>query len=53
VTPSTLSPQATKRVANFNAGPGALPLPVLERIRERAARLARSGMSVMEITGIV
>src|SRR5882672_10580727 len=50
VTPSTLSPQATKRVANFNAGPGALPLPVLERIREELLDWRGSGMSVMEMS---
>jgi len=50
VTPSTLSPQATRRVANFNAGPGALPLPVLERIREELLDWRGSGMSVMEMS---
>ena len=33
-TSSTLSATDTKRAANFNAGPGALPAAVLERIRE-------------------
>jgi len=50
VTPSTLSPQATRRVFNFNAGPGALPLPVLERIREELLDWHGSGMSVMEMS---
>jgi phosphoserine aminotransferase len=45
-----LSPQATKRVSNFNAGPGALPLPVLERIREELLDWHGSGMSVMEMS---
>jgi len=34
VTATIASIKAAKRVANFNAGPGALPVPVLERIRE-------------------
>jgi len=50
VTPSTVSPQATRRVFNFNAGPGALPLPVLERIREELLDWRGSGMSVMEMS---
>jgi phosphoserine aminotransferase len=36
------------RVMNFNAGPGTLPLPALERAREELLDLAGSGMSVME-----
>jgi phosphoserine aminotransferase len=39
-----------KRVHNFNAGPGALPLPVLERIREELLDWHGSGMSVMEMS---
>jgi phosphoserine aminotransferase len=39
-----------KRVANFNAGPGALPLAVLERIREELLDWRGSGMSVMEMS---
>jgi phosphoserine aminotransferase len=39
-----------KRVHNFNAGPGALPLPVLERIREELLDWRGSGMSVMEMS---
>jgi phosphoserine aminotransferase len=50
VTPSTLSVQMTKRAFNFNAGPGALPLPVLERIREELLDWRGSGMSVMEMS---
>jgi phosphoserine aminotransferase len=50
VTSSTLSAQSTKRVFNFNAGPGALPLPVLERIREELVDWHGSGMSVMEMS---
>ncbi|MBI3395485.1 MAG: aminotransferase class V-fold PLP-dependent enzyme, partial [Spirochaetia bacterium] len=47
---STISPQTTKRACNFNAGPGALPLPVLERIREELLDWRGSGMSVMEMS---
>jgi phosphoserine aminotransferase len=50
VSPSTLCPQTTKRALNFNAGPGALPLPVLERIREELLDWRGSGMSVMEMS---
>ncbi len=50
MTPSTLSRQAARRVFNFNAGPGALPLPVLERIREELLDWRGSGMSVMEMS---
>ena len=42
--------RAVKRVHNFNAGPGALPLPVLERIREELLDWRGSGMSVMEMS---
>ena len=45
-----LSPQTAKRAFNFNAGPGALPLPVLERIREELLDWRGSGMSVMEMS---
>ena len=41
---------SSKRVANFNAGPGALPLAVLERIREELLDWRGSGMSVMEMS---
>jgi phosphoserine aminotransferase len=47
-TPASLP--ATKRVFNFNAGPAALPLPVLERIREELLNWRGSGMSVMEMS---
>src|SRR5260370_917797 len=40
---------STKRAFHFNAGPGALPLPVLERIREELLDWRGSGMSVMEM----
>jgi phosphoserine aminotransferase len=38
------------RVTNFNAGPAALPLPVLERVREELLNYGGSGMSVMEMS---
>ena len=45
-----LSAPIAKRAFNFNAGPGALPLPVLERIREELLDWHGSGMSVMEMS---
>jgi len=50
VSTTTASAQTTKRIFNFNAGPAALPLPVLERIREELLDLRGSGMSVMEMS---
>jgi phosphoserine aminotransferase len=48
---STTAPaQPEKRAHNFNAGPAALPLPVLERIREELLDYRGTGMSVMEIS---
>ncbi len=38
------------RVHNFNAGPAALPLPVLEKAQTDMLDFAGSGMSVMEIS---
>jgi len=50
VSHATVSAHTVKRVFNFNAGPGALPLPVLERIREELLDWHGSGMSVMEMS---
>jgi phosphoserine aminotransferase len=50
VSTTTASLLTTKRVFNFNAGPAALPLPVLERIREELLDWHGSGMSVMEMS---
>jgi len=50
VSQASVSARAAKRVHNFNAGPGALPLPVLERIREELLDWRGSGMSVMEMS---
>jgi phosphoserine aminotransferase len=47
---STISVQSIKRAVNFNAGPAALPLPVLERIREELLDWRGTGMSVMEMS---
>lgn len=47
---TTASAPTTKRILNFNAGPAALPLPVLERIREELLDWRGSGMSVMEMS---
>lgn len=38
------------RIFNFNAGPAALPLPVLEEIQESFLNFKGSGMSVTEIS---
>jgi len=50
VSSTTASLPTTKRIFNFNAGPAALPLPVLERIREELLDWRGSGMSVMEMS---
>jgi phosphoserine aminotransferase len=50
VSSTTISTRAVKRAFNFNAGPGALPLPVLECIREELLDWHGSGMSVMEMS---
>lgn len=47
---TTASSRAAKRTFNFNAGPAALPLPVLERIREELLDYRGTGMSVMELS---
>ena len=47
---STIAGRGVKRVHNFNAGPAALPLPVLERIREELLDWRGRGMSVMEMS---
>ena len=38
------------RIYNFNAGPAALPLPVLKEIKESFLNFAGSGMSITEIS---
>jgi len=51
-TPSAASKTigAGRRAHNFNAGPAALPLPVLERIGEELLDYRGTGMSVMELS---
>ncbi|MCP4114024.1 MAG: 3-phosphoserine/phosphohydroxythreonine transaminase [Desulfobacteraceae bacterium] len=41
---------AEKRIFNFNAGPAALPLPVLEEIQSSFLNFNGSGMSITEIS---
>jgi phosphoserine aminotransferase len=50
VSSTTVSERGVKRAFNFNAGPAALPLSVLERIREELLDWRGSGMSVMEMS---
>ncbi len=40
----------TERVWNFSAGPGALPLPVLEQARDELVSLPGAGASILEIS---
>ena len=39
-----------KRIHNFNAGPAALPLPVLEEIQKEMIDFKGSGMSLLEVS---
>jgi phosphoserine aminotransferase len=50
VNSSAISERGAKRAYNFNAGPAALPLSVLERIREELLDWHGTGMSVMEMS---
>jgi phosphoserine aminotransferase len=47
---TTTAERAIKRAYNFNAGPSALPLSVLERVREELLDWHGTGMSVMEMS---
>ncbi len=40
----------TVRIYNFNPGPAALPLPVLEQVREEFTDFKGSGMSITEVS---
>jgi phosphoserine aminotransferase len=40
----------TERIFNFNAGPAALPLPVLEEIQKEMLNFRGTGMSILEIS---
>lgn len=48
--PSIATERKTHRAFNFNAGPGALPVSVLERVREELLDYRGAGMSVMEMS---
>jgi phosphoserine aminotransferase len=50
VNPTTVPTKEIRRALNFNAGPAALPLSVLERIGEELFDYRGSGMSVMEMS---
>ena len=50
MTLSIASQRGVERAVNFNAGPAALPLPVLERMREELLDYRGTGMSVMEMS---
>jgi phosphoserine aminotransferase len=50
VSSTTVTERGAKRAFNFNAGPAALPLSVLERIREELLDWRGTGMSVMEMS---
>ena len=39
-----------KRIFNFNAGPAALPLQVLEEIQSSFLNFKQSGMSITEVS---
>ncbi len=41
---------STNRIYNFNPGPAALPLPVLEEIQASLLNFKSSGMSIMEVS---
>ena len=42
--------QPVHRIHNFNAGPAALPLPVLEEIRDSFLDFQGTGMSIVEMS---
>jgi len=48
--PTTTSAKQIHRVLNFNAGPGCLPLSVLERTQQELLDYRGTGMSVMEMS---
>ena len=47
---STVAGRSTKRAYNFNAGPAAMPLSVLEKMRDEMIDYRGTGMSVMEMS---
>jgi phosphoserine aminotransferase len=50
VSSTTIASKPTKRAFNFNAGPAAMPLPVLEKMRDELLDYGGTGMSVMELS---
>jgi phosphoserine aminotransferase len=50
VSSTTIASKTTKRAHNFNAGPAAMPLPVLEKMRDELLNYGGTGMSVMELS---
>jgi phosphoserine aminotransferase len=50
VSSTTIASKATKRAFNFNAGPAAMPQPVLEKMRDELLNYGGTGMSVMEMS---
>src|SRR5580704_6455333 len=50
VTSTTVAGRASKRAYNFNAGPAAIPVPVLEKMRDELIDYHGTGMSVMELS---
>ena len=50
VSSTTIASKTTKRAHNFNAGPAAMPLPVLEKMRDELLSYGGTGMSVMEMS---
>ncbi|MDE3169218.1 MAG: 3-phosphoserine/phosphohydroxythreonine transaminase, partial [Acidobacteriota bacterium] len=47
---TTMAGTTTKRAHNFNPGPAAMPLAVLERMRDELLNYGGTGMSVMELS---
>lgn len=47
---TTIASKSTKRAYNFNPGPAAMPLPVLEKMRDEMLNYGGTGMSVMELS---
>jgi phosphoserine aminotransferase len=50
VSSTTIASKPVKRSFNFNPGPAAMPLPVLEKMRDEMLDYAGTGMSVMELS---
>jgi phosphoserine aminotransferase len=50
VSSTTIASRIAKRAFNFNAGPAAMPLPVLEKMRDELLNYGETGMSVMEMS---